>query len=453
MARRRYRLAVAAVTAFGLALRIVVPLVRFRHLNPPIGDRSSSTGAWIQANLFADGQGLADPDVWRQTGRFVHSAAQPPLYGIVLGSAAFLGAHSVTALRLVSAVLGALAIPVIARVALPVGGARVSLIAAGLVAVHPNLWVDNGLLRPETILVSILGLVVLAGLRMADGPSFGRAAGLGAAIGLSMLCRVELAWLVLVLAVPVALWTCRGDGTLGRRAAWASTSTAVAVVMFMPWFLDSREQIGVPFALSGVAGARLEAGSCATTTSGDLLGATDPSCLATVDPAVASTPADVDRVRWDAAVDAMGQNRLRFAAVVVPARIARSWGVYRPRQTIDIGELFEQRGIRIGQLGLALHYLVTAAAAVGLAVRVRARKPVLPFLALIAVSMFSAAAAGGNLRYRVTADVALVLLAAIGIDALLGAITTRARRQRDRVDPVALNLSTPGDPTGGAWSA
>lgn len=453
MGRRSYRLALAAITAVGLALRIAVPLVRFRHVNVAIGDRSSSTWTWIQANLFADGKGFADPDVWRQTGRFVHSAAQPPLYGIVMGTAAFLGAHSVTALRIVSAIVGALAIPVLARVALHLGGARVSLVAATLVAIHPNLWVDSGLLRPETLLVSILGVVVLTGLRMADSPSFGRAAGLGGAIGLAMLCRVEMALLVVLLAVPVALWSCRGDGTFGRRVAWAATSLAVAALMFTPWFLDSRESIGIAYTLSGVAGARLEAGSCTAATAGDGLGATDPACLRPINLPPTATLATIDAGRWRDGRDQIEEDRTRFVAVVVPARIARSWGVFKPQQTVDIGELFEQRGIRIGQLGLALHYLVTAAAAIGLVVRVRAKKPLVPFVALLAVSMFSAAAAGGNLRYRVSADVALVLLAAIGIDAALNAITTRRAAADNRAAPSSVSAATPGDPTGGVWSA
>ena len=448
MSRQKYRLAVAALTVVGLALRIVVPLIRFRHAIAPIGDRSSSTAAWIQANLFADGKGFVDPDIWRQTGRFVHSAAAPPLYSILLGTAAFLGAHSVVALRIVSAVISATAIPVMARLGLHLGGARLSLLAAGLVAVHPNLWIDSGLLRPETLLVPILGLVVLTALRMADSPSFGRAAGLGATIGLGALCRVDIALLAVGLAVPIALWSCRADAAWSRRIAWSITSIAVTAVVFLPWLMDSRHQIGVPFAASGTAGYTLQAGSCATVTSGELLGETDPRCLPNIDPSIID-PAAIDRARWDAAISAMEDDRLRFAVVVMPARVGRTFGVFHPLQTNDIDDLFEQRGVRIGQLGLALHALVSIAAVIGLAVRLRAHKPILPFTALIGLSMFTAAVAGGHLRYRVTADVALVLLAAIGID---GVIVWLADRRRSG-EPAGLSPSTPGDPTGGVWSA
>jgi hypothetical protein len=41
-----------------------------------------------------------------------------------------------------------------------VGGRRVSLVAAGLAAVYPNLWVNDGLLMSETLAALTTALVV-----------------------------------------------------------------------------------------------------------------------------------------------------------------------------------------------------------------------------------------------------------------------------------------------------
>ena len=71
-------------------------------------------------------------------------------------------------------------------------GRRYGLIAAGVAAVYPGLWVYDGLLLSETVAMFTVAGVILFAYRYWNHPSIARVAWLGAWCGLAALSRSEL---------------------------------------------------------------------------------------------------------------------------------------------------------------------------------------------------------------------------------------------------------------------
>jgi hypothetical protein len=108
---------------------------------------------------------------------------------------------------------------------------------------------------------------------------------------------------------------------------------------------------------------------------------------------------------------------------VVAVRIGRIWQVYRPDQTTRLDWL-EGRGRVTGNAALLFYLGTLPLAAAGLVVLRARRRPVLPFVALLVLVTLTAAVFYGAVRFRMPADVALVVLAAVAIDAIATAART-----------------------------
>jgi hypothetical protein len=113
--------------------------------------------------------------------------------------------------------------------------------------------------------------------------------------------------------------------------------------------------------------------------------------------------------------------------VVVAARLGRVWGLYRPIQLLRLERFVETREVAPAEAGLGLFFALAALSVVGaVALRRRAGPTVLPCLALVGTVSLTAAFTYGTTRFRVPADVGLVVLASAGV-ALL--VDERARRR------------------------
>jgi hypothetical protein len=102
---------------------------------------------------------------------------------------------------------------------------------------------------------------------------------------------------------------------------------------------------------------------------------------------------------------------------VVPKRVGRYWGVYAPINQLRADILVEGRSFRLSVLGLGQFALIAALALVGGREVRRRRGPLLLLVTLPVVGTLVAALTMGTTRYRVPAEVALVLLASVGIAA------------------------------------
>ena len=188
-----------AVAAGALLLRVVY-VVTLARRNPTGGDPYYYH---VQANLLADGRGFSEPFTWIARHKLIPTAIHPPLVSTILGFSSLLGGRSFFAHKMVACVAGTSTVIVIGFVVRRLAGAHAGLIAAGLAAVYPNLWVLDGILMPETFFALAIAVVILLAYRWLSAPGVGASVALGVAIGLAALTRGEAALLLAVLVVPL----------------------------------------------------------------------------------------------------------------------------------------------------------------------------------------------------------------------------------------------------------
>ncbi len=196
-----------------------------------------------EANSVAGGHGFVEP-----FSAFIHpgekpppAADHPPLTVFVLTPVSWLAEHApfdavikeplhdhVREHRYAMVVLGSLLVALIGVLGRRVGGDKVGLVAAGIAAVSPNIWVNDGLVMSETLTALTVVAALLAALWWRDRPSVRRAALVGAVCGLAILARVEFALLVPLLAVGVRAHDAAARGAIGgsrpRSRCWSRSS-------------------------------------------------------------------------------------------------------------------------------------------------------------------------------------------------------------------------------------
>ena len=83
------------------------------------------------------------------------------------------------------------------------------LLAAGIAAFSP-VWVQpSGKVLSESVYLVVIPLVLLAALRCVERPSLLRFAAVGLMIGIAALTRSEATSLILLLGIPLMLFTTR----------------------------------------------------------------------------------------------------------------------------------------------------------------------------------------------------------------------------------------------------
>jgi hypothetical protein len=102
---------------------------------------------------------------------------------------------------------------------------------------------------------------------------------------------------------------------------------------------------------------------------------------------------------------------------VVAARWARITGLYDPSHMIKIEQVPEGRERWVAVIGLVSLWAVLALSVAGAIVLRRRRIPVYPLLAAPAAVLIAVTLTFATHRYRASAESALVVLAAVAIDA------------------------------------
>jgi asparagine N-glycosylation enzyme membrane subunit Stt3 len=98
--------------------------------------------------------------------------------------------------------------------------------------------------------------------------------------------------------------------------------------------------------------------------------------------------------------------------------VGRVWDVFRPGQAVDY-EFFEGRAHGASRLGLVAYYPLVLLAVWGAVLLRRRRAPLLPLLAMPLMVTVTAALVYGLTRFRFAAEPAIVVLAAVSLDALV----------------------------------
>ena len=358
------------------------------------------------------------------TSHVVPTALHPPLYPLALAALRELGVNNPNHLLWLGPVAGTVTVIGLGLVGKALDGPGTGLTAATLAAVYPLLIVPDGALLSETLYGPFIVLVLATALALCRRPGWRLAVGLGAAIGLAALVRPEAIGLVILLALPLA-W--RGPGGKTRALRLAVT-LASALLVIAPWVIRNEAALGT-VTLSTNDGVTLAGSNCARTYHGPELGYLDYNC---------PTPTPVgNEAQQDAALRRQGLQYAKDHAgrlpIVVAARLARTWGLYRP--FTQAGAESEGRNGTVSNIGVVFYYPIAALALAG-AWAMRRRRAELWTLAapLVLVSVTAAVTYGGSLRLRYLAELPLVLLAAVGAAAI---------RKRWRAGSIRLPMKAP----------
>lgn len=431
---RPYVIGMVAVTALALVVRVTWVLVARRNFALHGDDYFYH---W-QANALADGMGFINPLTWKALHRIDPSAAHPPLYSMYLAVVSWFGGTTPLAHRLASCVLGTNGVVLVGLVARRIAGPRAMVIAAFLAAVYPMLWINDGMLISESMYVPLIALVLLCAYRFWDSRSWLDAALLGGTIGLAALTRPEAVALVPLIGVPFLF--AKRHGATKRRILAFLLIGATCLVVILPWWVRNLATFENPVFLATGHGSVLQSANCDQTYSGQYLGYWSIDCITAGRPPanaqqralaadkefpgvaylLAQDPRDesIPDVRArDKAFDYIDAHMTRVP-LVAAARVARVWGFYRITQQVDFDVFFERRGHWPSWTGTWMYFALVPLSVFALVMMRRRRVPISPMIAIVLMVTFTAAVSIGITRYRVGADVMLVILGGIGIDAL-----------------------------------
>ena len=213
-----------------------------------------------------------------------------------------------------------------------------------------------------------------------------------------------------LLALPVAFAVPGLDWR--RRLERIGVMALAALALVLPWVAFNLARFEAPAYLSTGSGVTLVDSSCNAVYSGPFIGWWSFLCIPD---RISNDEAVNDRENRDVALRYV-RHHISELPTVVAARVGRMWGVFRPLQTADL----DGRGVNADRAGLAASYVLIPLAIGGLVMLRRRREPILPMLALGAMVTITAALFYGAVRFRVPADVAIVVCAAVALDAAWG---------------------------------
>lgn len=370
------------------------------------------------ANFLVDGKGFVVvpwpfPD---QPGQLMQTAQHPPLFTIALAVPSALGLQGFLAHQLWSCLLGTCTVVVTGLLGRRLAGPRTGLVAAGLAAVYPNLWIYGGLVAPEALSLLMAALTLLAAYRLWDDPSMRTAAETGLAAGLAALTRGEAMLYLPLLVVPLVLLLPKPD--LSRRLALIAVAALAAGVTVAPWMVYNLARFNHPvLATSNGLDILLVQANCQATYYGPNVGYWSLACMPPV-PAPRGDETDDGRYFRRVALHFVGGKRragtlrrlrphradlgllppLRTGPQRRPCRRTRPHD--RSGGTLDLLHAVARFGPR--RCGPAATEGTTV-----------------PLVALIALVTLTVALNNGATRFRVSAELVPVLLSAVAVGALL----------------------------------
>jgi 4-amino-4-deoxy-L-arabinose transferase-like glycosyltransferase len=404
----RLRTALPYVALLALAVRVAYVLLN-RH-TPVLGD---ALMYHLQGGSLADGEGfhrVYEPDM--------PTAEFPPLHIVMVAAANLLGLASTQDQKLFFACLGTITVVLVALLGRVVTRSeRVGVIAGVLAALYPMLWLPDGALMGETTYGLFLVASLLAAVRFVRGPTPGRAAALGALLALAALARGEALGLLVLLVAPLA-WLA-GD-TLRGRATLALSALAAFALVLAPWEARLLTTFDKPVLISNNSSGIWIGANCHDTYYGDLIGAWKFQCYGS-----GTVPGDESQrfaVYRTRGIDYMKDHAGRLP-VVAAARLGRVLDVYRPWDQGAFLASAEGRNVRAQRAGLLAYWLLVPFAIVGAVLLWRRReRALLVLLAPVVLVIAVAVVTYGSTRFRFAAEPGLVVLAAVTVDVLLGAL-------------------------------
>jgi 4-amino-4-deoxy-L-arabinose transferase-like glycosyltransferase len=442
--RRRpsFGVALALIVLAGLALRLYYALrvmgdhrytgdaVEFHYLARTLAERNAYEQPFPQLGLDALLHARSFDDVFqRLAGQHVPTAEKPPLYPGYLAIWAKAGLSSYRWNVVATSFVGAGTVAVVGLLARRVAGARVGLAAAALAAVYLDLVLLDGSLRSESLYVLLVALALLGAHRLTERPTLVRAAALGVAIGAAALTRSEGLLLLVLLALPAA-WLVRAPRR--DRLRLLAVACAACALLVLPWLARNWIVFDRPAAISTNEGGLLAGANCGRAYHGPFIGTW--ACFPRPRREWGLNEAVISGHLRSRALDYASGHAGRVPAVA-GVRLLRTWELWDPGDAVEFEAQLADRDVSVSRWAQRLFYVVALLAVAGAVVLRRRGAPLRLLAALPLLVSVASVLSYGSTRFRAAAEVTLVVLAAVALEAggsrLLESI--RHGRARDRM--------------------
>ena len=424
LGRRTFRIAFAVTIAAAGVLRVAYVLGAKRG-EEVVGDQLHY---FAQAATIADGRWFENPWV-----PGTPSALHAPFTALALAPVSWVNDNLIFTQRLTMAVYGTVVVAGVGLLARVLFTRWVALVAAVIAAVYANLWMNDGLIMSETFAAGGVVAVLLAVYAYESRVDRISAVAIGLAIGLAGLARAELLLLGLVVVVPLTLL--QKDRSWGSRLGHLAIAGGAALMVVSPWVIRNQVRFDEPTIMSTQDGLTLLGSNCPETYSGSGLGFWAIACAERADVKVPEGADESVRssVYRGEAVEFIRGNIDRVPLVVV-ARLGRGLSVWETEQMISFNQL-EGRERWASRIGLWQYWILVPLAGYGLWVW-PSQRPRWPLVVTASISILMMAAFYGIPRFRIPAEIGIVICASVGL-------VTLVQRLLDRATPECSETETP----------
>ena len=412
-----------------LALALIVRLGTLLVVAPTRTDGGDPLFYHSTANFLAQGLGFPEPLNFIAYQNWNASALHGPLYPIVLSISSRLGGTTYFDHKFLSLLIGTAVVAFVGLVARRVAPNKhqnsIALIAMLFAAIYPNLWLVDGVMFPEGLMALCTTAVVYAAYRWRDSEKtshrYAWAITMGALVSLSALTRGEGLLLAVLIIVPWILL--RRDIPLQLRVKNIALAALASLLVLAPWFIRNSQSFNVPVPLSTNGNELFVYANCDEVYSGKYLGFWQFDCQEQLRRSgIDATGDEAEKsLFWREIGFDYAKEHISELPKVVAARVGRQWELFRPFQNAEFAYI-EGRNGDAAYAGLFMYYGLAVPALYG-AFLIRKRKAgLLPLAALFISVTMTAMYAYGTTRFRVPAEPALCVLAAVGIFPLLSRI-------------------------------
>jgi hypothetical protein len=398
----------------------------------------------LVASVLVDGGGYVNPF------NGIPTALHPPAWPVLLGLPTVIGLDTLLTHQVFACVVGTATVALVGIAARLIAGGRVGLVAAAIAAAYPNFWVRERELAAETLIFPLAAVVLALAYRYWRAPRTVTLLAVGAACGVLILVHSAMVS-VLIFLVPTLALRAQPGGSAARRLARLVLALGVAGVVLLPWVVRNTVRFERPVLLTTNLGLTLRAGNCPAAYEGERLGSFDLDLVrpvASVAPggcvgnAGSGDESEKDAAFRDQALTYMREHPERVPAVVA-AREARTWGLFRPFQQAKLERESGGGPLGVYQLAVFAYWALLPVAVVG-AIRLQRRSiPLFPLLSFFVAVAVVVGVTFGSVRYRAPAEVPIVVLAAVGVDALRGRLRSHdvsARRSASTTSSASVSI-------------
>jgi len=383
-------------------------VVLFKRDQPVLGDQIYYSG---QAVTIARGRWFEDPFQ-----ADVYAADHVPLTSLSVAVVSWFP-DPLFWQRMLMAIYGTMVVAAIGALVWRLAGRSTGLIATALAALYANFWMNDGLIMAETLAAGGVVGVLWCAYEVERSPRMRNLIALGVAVGITTLARAELLLLLPMVAIPI-VWMSSVRRSRARRLGGSMAVVLVVLAVLAPWVGRNLLRFEERTLLSTQDGLTLIGANCQDTYFGGGIGFWSLNCGLEVwgDPTWDQSQRSV-AMRAEA-VEFISANLDRVPRVVL-ARLGRGLSVWQPEAMANLNT-GEGREILASRIGYVQFWLLAPLAVMGLLLWPIAR-PRWPLVSTAAISLVMIIAMYGIPRFRIAAEVVIVIGAAVAIERIVAA--------------------------------